>query len=459
MRNLKKQHNLSTFFVQSIDIGPEDESGTWDIPISFAALIKNDDGTIKNSLAGKTIVVYEYVYIEKELNGTNRWVLIADHEDFEDENQRAFLPYIDTFALDEKTRNHISNAGVDMKIHDTVNYRKLNPKYKYKLVSELRDKSTGEVVVDDTNTKQVIETPVTIDTVDGTIKPEENGVIFGLSAKSFAGRTLVVFERLYVLDGDQEFLVADHEILLDKEQTIHVPKAWTKAMVKDIFGNEEPDRARVIDTFSYENLIPGLTYRLKGKIIDKNLTIQAGIDILADGASRNELAFVPESSSGSVRLSFDIPKWNSGVFVVYEELYVIASYDGTDHEILVAKHTDINDLNQTIYPNPVITTSLSDAGTKGKVLDAKEDTALTDTITYKNFDPRLSYTIRGQLINMETGHVLTDSKDARVEAEKDVIPDSTGAGQWEMEYRFDASKLAGTVIVAFEEVYECRMAN
>ena len=253
--------------------------------------------------------------------------------------------------------------------------------------------------------------------------------------------------------------MADHEILLDKEQTIHVPKAWTKAMVKDIFGNEEPDRARVIDTFSYENLIPGLTYRLKGKIIDKNLTIQAGTDILADGASRNELAFVPESSSGSVRLSFDIPKWNSGVFVVYEELYVIASYDGTDHEILVAKHTDINDLNQTIYPNPVITTSLSDAGTKGKVLDAKEDTALTDTITYKNFDPRLSYTIRGQLINMETGHVLTDSKDARVEAEKDVIPDSTGAGQWEMEYRFDASKLAGTVIVAFEEVYECRMAN
>lgn len=445
--------NGNTVKVPKREFVAEDESGTWDIPISFAALIKNSDGTIKNSLAGKNIVVYEYVYIEKEHNGTKQWVLIADHEDFEDESQRACLPYIDTLALDEKTRNHISHAGTDMRIHDTVNYKKLNPKYKYKLVSELRDKSTGEVVVDDTNTEQVIETPVTIDTVDGTIKPEK-GAIFDLSAKSFAGRTLVVFERLYVLDGDQEFLVADHEILLDKDQTIHVPKAWTKAMIKDPFGNAAADRARVIDTFSYENLIPGLTYRLKGKIIDKNLTIQAGTDIIADGASRNELAFVPESSSGTVRLSFDVPKWNSGVFVVYEELYVIANYDGTDHEILVAKHTDINDLNQTIYPNPVITTSLSDAGTKEKALDAKEDTTLTDTITYKNFDPRLSYTIRGQFINMETGHVLTDSKDRRVEAEKDVIPDSTGTGQWEMEYRFDASKLSGTSIVAFEEVYE-----
>ena len=432
----------------------ENESGTCDIPISFAALTKNSDGTIRKTLAGKTIVVYEYVYIEKEHNGTEQWVLIADHEDFEDENQRAYLPYIDTLALDEKTKHHISNAGVDMKIHDTVNYKKLNPKYKYRLESELRDKSTGEVVVDDTNTKQIIETPVTIDTVDGTIKPEENGVIFDLSAKSFAGRTLVVFERLYLVDGDKEFLVADHEDLLDEDQTDHIPKVWTKAMVKDIFGTTEPDRARIIDTFSYENLIPGLTYKLKGKVIDKNQTIQAGTDILAGGAATNELTFVPESSSGSVRLSFDIPKLNSGVFVVYEELYVVANYDGTDHEALVAQHTDIDDLNQTVYPNPAIATSLLDTGTEGKVVDARENACLTDIITYKNFDPRNSYTIRGQLINMETGHVLTDSKDARVEAEKDVIPDSTDTGQWEMEYRFDASKLSGTVIVAFEQVYE-----
>ena len=66
-------------------------------------------------IAGKTIVVYEYVYIEKNSNGSGQWVLIADHEDFEDENQRAYLPYIDTLAFDEKTRNHISNAEKGLK--------------------------------------------------------------------------------------------------------------------------------------------------------------------------------------------------------------------------------------------------------------------------------------------------------------------------------------------------------
>ena len=431
------------------------ESGTWDIPISFAALVKNPDGTIKNTLAGKTIVVYEYVYIEKNSNGSGQWVLIADHEDFEDENQRAYLPYIDTLALDEKTRNHISNAEKGLKIHDTVNYKKLNPKYKYKLVSELRDKSTGKIVVDDSGTEQVITTPVTIDAVDGTIKPtKQGGVIFDLNAESFAGRTLVVFERLYLLNGESSFLVADHEDILDEDQTDYIPKVWTRAMVEDIFATASPDRARIIDTFSYDNLIPGLTYKLKGKVVDKNSTIHAGTDILAGGASKNELVFQPESSSGSVRLSFDVNKQNNGVFVVFEELYLVTSYDGADHEILVAKHTDIGDLNQTVYINPTLETSLLDAGTKTKVLDAKEDALLTDTITYKGFDPRLSYVIRGQLIDMETGSVLTDSKDVRVEAEMDAIPDSTGSGQWVMEYKFDASKLAGKIIVAYEEIYE-----
>ena len=225
-------------------------------------------------------------------------------------------------------------------------------------------------------------------------------------------------------------------------------------MVEDIFATASPDRARIIDTFSYDNLIPGLTYKLKGKVVDKNSTIHAGTDILAGGASKNELVFQPESSSGSVRLSFDVNKQNNGVFVVFEELYLVTSYDGADHEILVAKHTDIGDLNQTVYINPTLETSLLDAGTKTKVLDAKEDALLTDTITYKGFDPRLSYVIRGQLIDMETGSVLTDSKDVRVEAEMDAIPDSTGSGQWVMEYKFDASKLAGKIIVAYEEIYE-----
>ena len=45
---------------------------------------------------------------------------------------------------------------------------------------------------------------------------KDGGVIFDLNAESFAGRTLVVFERLYLLNGESSFLVADHEDILDE---------------------------------------------------------------------------------------------------------------------------------------------------------------------------------------------------------------------------------------------------
>lgn len=76
--------NGNTVKVPDTEKKAETEDGTWDIPISFAASKKNSDGTIAKTLAGKTIVVYEYVYIEKEHNGSGQWVLIADHEDFGD---------------------------------------------------------------------------------------------------------------------------------------------------------------------------------------------------------------------------------------------------------------------------------------------------------------------------------------------------------------------------------------
>lgn len=431
----------------------EAEDGAWDIPISFAASKKNSDGTIAKTLAGKTIVVYEYVYIEKGHNGSNQWVLIADHEDFEDKDQRVYIPYIDTLATDQKTEQHISNAEKNMVIYDAVNYNKINPKYKYWLESELRDKATGEVVFDDAGVKQVIKTPVTLDAESGIIEPEHGGAIFHLDAESFAGRTLVVYERLFVEHGNNSYLIADHEVLLDEEQTIHIPKVWTNAMIEDMFSNTVSDKVRVIDTFSYDNLIPGLTYKLKGRVIDRDQSIQAGTDVLADNTAKNEMAFTPDSSSGAVRLSFDIPKQNSGIFVVYEELYVIDAYDGSDHEILVAKHTDIGDLNQTVFTNPTIETSLKDALTQSKILDAKKDACLTDAISYKNFDPRIPYTIKGKLIDMETGNTLIDAQGNKVEVEQSVAADVSGTGEWDVDYKFDASKLAGTVIVAFEEVY------
>lgn len=251
------------------------------VDFEFPAVIRDDKGDIVKSLAGTIFVCYEKIYIEQGEEGSRKWVLVADHEDFWDESQRIYMPYIDTTALDQKTEEHISYAEKDMKIYDTVHYEAVRPEYTYKLVSELRDTATGEIVVDNAGKKQVITTyfKADFDLQDnqyltyGDVIPENHegsGMTFDVDAEIFAGRTLVVYERMYLENGYGvgRHLVAEHQVLLDEDQTIRVPKVWTSAIDSDTFTKTPfaDGLTTIIDTFSYENLIPGFTYELKGYI-------------------------------------------------------------------------------------------------------------------------------------------------------------------------------------------------
>ena len=390
----------------------------------------------------------------------------------------AVMPYIDTTALDQKTQEHISYAEKNMKIYDTVHYEAVRPEYTYKLVSELRDTATGEIVVDNAGKKQVITTyfKADFDLQDnqyltyGDVIPENHegsGITFDVDAEFFAGRTLVVYERMYLENdyGTGSHLVAEHQVLLDEDQTIHVPKVWTSAIDSDTFTKTSfaDGSTTIIDTFSYENLIPGFTYELKGYVLDRNQSITTGTNVTAAGTdgrlARNSVVFTPESSAGAVRLSFEVDTrkfgtkdYNGMVFVVYEELYVIQRYDGDDARSIVASHTDIADLNQTIYV-PRITTNLTDKKTGTKIADADGTMQLTDTVNYYRFQPNTEYVIKGKLLDMQTGNVLTDGRGSRVEKTVSVMSSDTGTGEWQIDYEFDGTGLAGKIVVAYADVY------
>ncbi|MCM1233301.1 MAG: VaFE repeat-containing surface-anchored protein [Ruminococcus flavefaciens] len=442
-------------------------TGTWTLTYNFDA----------SKLQGTIIVAFAQVYIP---NGENPSVLsiVADHDDFWDKEERVYIPELTTDAYDQKTDEQISLAEKTMKIMDTVHYKSLSPGYTYRLVSELRDQATGEVVVDNAGKTMVLTTEIKTDfelldkqyLTYGDIIPKAPGTeaTFEVDAEYFAGRTLVVFERLYIDNASGEHLVAEHQELLDERQTIQVPGIGSNAFDLDNFTKTSMagGRATIIDTVSYNNLVPGWTYELQGYIVDKYQTIKAGTNVTVTGTdgkpAKNSIVFTPSTSSGTVRIAFEIDtsKYNSdeieelqgAVFVVYQELYVIQRYEGDDDRSLVATHTDIGNLNQTIYI-PYIWTDLNDYSTGTKVLNAAQDAHVVDTISYKRFQPNTVYTVKGRLIDMQTGGVLTDSSNNRVEKEMEVTTSDTGTGFWDLHYNFDASGLQGKVIVAYADVY------
>lgn len=190
---------------ESIQKTENETFGEWEIKLSFDI----DPGS-----SGKTYVAFEEVYIEKGAEGSDEWILVADHKDIMDQEQMTTVPLLTTIARDQKTDYNISMAEDYVYIYDTIHYENLIPNRKYKIISQLVDPETQAVIYDDNGVEQTLETEFFTD-VDhdagrygsyGDIIPENhdgNGVTFKLNAKSFAGRTVVVYEKLYLVDeGD-----------------------------------------------------------------------------------------------------------------------------------------------------------------------------------------------------------------------------------------------------------------
>lgn len=75
------------------------ENGTHQVHFSLAGVKTDSNGMVTNSIAGKTLVVYQYLYIEKNNNGSGNWVLIADHADKDDKDQQATIKKIGPLYL------------------------------------------------------------------------------------------------------------------------------------------------------------------------------------------------------------------------------------------------------------------------------------------------------------------------------------------------------------------------
>ena len=222
---------------------PKKTSGSTEVKFTFDA----------TSLRGKTIIVFEELYQDD--------LKLAVHTDIEDEDQTIYFPEIKTTAKDAHTDSNLSLADKEVTLVDTVTYKNLLPGKEYIMTGTLMDKETGEAVVID-DKKVTAETTFTPETAEGTVD-----VQFTFDGSTLAGKTVVVFES--VSYEGKEFAV--HADLKDEGQTIYFPEIKTTAK-DNVSGNHyaKPEKEiTLIDTVSYQNLIPGKEYTLTGTLMDK----------------------------------------------------------------------------------------------------------------------------------------------------------------------------------------------
>ncbi|PMB89406.1 hypothetical protein CJ240_06465 [Varibaculum cambriense] len=165
-------------------------------------------------------------------------------------------------------------------------------------------------------------------------------------AELLAGKTTVVFED--VLREGKEPIV--HHDITDKDQTVYSPKAKTTATDgRDGDKIVNDGNVKINDVVEYTSLIPGDTYTVTGKLMDK--TTGKTVDCMKG----KPVTFkADKSGNGKVSVSFfgNCKVKADTQWVVFEDIYTGKTPNGTH----VVEHHDINDIDQTVtvVPTPVL---------------------------------------------------------------------------------------------------------
>ena len=407
---------LTELMTETVDFQPTETSGTQDVVFTFDA----------SYMAGKSVVAFE----ELSLNGE----FCAEHKDKDDENQTVTFPSIQTTARDSKTEDHVANATDSVSIIDTVTYSGLKVGETYTITGTLMDADTGEAVLDDDGNEITASKEFTAPERDGSVD-----ITFNFAGVSLAGKKIVAFEEVYYKGRRY----AAHADLSDEGQTVYVPKIRTKALDANTGLNQvkADSNATVVDTVTYENLLPGKKYTMKGVLMTS-----AGNALMVNGRTITaSTEFTPTTPNGSVDVTFNFDASEIGgrklVFYEYLEL------DGDT----VASHTDISDTDQTIYV-PSIKTTIIDSENGSHNAAADEEITLIDTVRYNGLEVGRKYSVTGTLVDKATGKEILDDAGNKITASNEFTAEKPN-GTIEITFKFSGVSLAGKTTVAFEHMY------
>lgn len=365
---------------------PESSNGTATVEITFDCA----------DLDGHSLVAFEKLYRGE--------TTIASHEDIDDGDQTVTVisPELATTAIDgiDGDKNVVKDPEAE--VTDTVEYKGLVTGKEYKITGTIMDKATGNPYIDPSTGKEITgETTFTPDDTYGTVD-----VKFAFDASLLDENSqLVVFEKIS-RNGEE---IGGHEDIDDEAQAVSivVPEIHTNA-ADGLDGDKEviaDHKATVVDSISYDNLVPGKEYKVSGTLMVKE-TGKALLD--ADGNPITaSTTFTPEKPNGSVDVvfEFDADLLAGKKLVAFEKLL--------RNGIEITFHEDIDDEDQTVeVVPPEVGTTATDTADDDKHMSADPESSITDEIAYKNLIPGDEYQVAGILMDKATGLPLLSGEGA-----------------------------------------------
>ena len=351
-------------------------------------------------------------------------------------NDYTVVPEIFTTAMDKETTINDAHVSATTEIVDTVYYSGLLVGKEYTLTGTLMDKESGNPLLDGDGNNITATTTFKALGESGNVS-----MTFMVDTLLLKGKAVVVFESLEFKGKE----IAVHADIEDEGQTVTFrdPQIGTTATGSD--GEKELDiypETAIIDVVSFEDLIVGETYTVKGTLIDKSTGEPLEIDSKQFTA---EKSFVAKAESGTVEIEFVVDSilLKGKTIVVFESL----EYKGRE----IAVHAEIEDEGQTVtFKEPKIGTSASGVNGDKEIL-ALETATIVDVVSYENLAVGKTYTVKGMLMDKSTDEpLLVDDK--QITGETTFVA-KEASGSVEVVFTLNAVSLKGKEVVVFENLY------
>ena len=235
----------------------------------------------------------------------------------------------------------------------------------------------------------------------------------------------------------------------------------------------------LIDTVTYENLIPGIEYIMTGVIMLK----QTGMPLLDEEGRQvtGQTVFTPDASEGSVEVSFHLDtdrlmrlvesgQLDAPVDIVcFEQLDFTSDSDMTQYHQWyddgpVAVHEDIDDGGQTVRVGKV-ETGVYDNQTLSQVASMGPDgdgyAVIVDHCYYEGLQPGVEYTMTGTMHILgydEDGNAVDEGAVTGSDSREVLNPSTTFVptehkGYVDVTYIINTNRFRGQTMVSYEDLY------
>ncbi|MBF4547143.1 VaFE repeat-containing surface-anchored protein [Corynebacterium afermentans subsp. lipophilum] len=309
---------------------------------------------------------------------------IAEHKDIDDANQTVGAPHITTNANFEKGSSEVINGAV---VVDTVTYAGLVPGKEYTLTAQLIDKADGKTVLGtgtETFTPKEANGSVDVEIIVDNA-PEGRVVTAAVAFEELTSKVVDAGGNDNPNEGGNK--IAEHKEIDDEDQTVRNPKISTNANFAG-GAKEVKNGVAVVDTVTYEGLVPGKVYTLTADLINK----ADGKTVLGSGNK----TFIPTEPNGSEDVTIVVSNAPEGetvtAAVAFEELTSTqvdrAGKDNpkggdtpeTSDDNEIAEHKDLEDEDQTVVSEETPKTSEQPTPGTSTEETTSEEPAPTTTI-------------------------------------------------------------------------------